>query len=30
VTLEGDHISDNLRILQRAKAYAAAHGPGTF
>jgi hypothetical protein len=30
VTLEGDHISDNLRILQRAKAYAAAHGAGTL
>jgi len=26
VTLVGDHVSDNLRILQRAKAYAAAHG----
>lgn len=27
VTLVGDRVSDNLRILQRAKAYAAAHGP---
>jgi len=30
VTLVGDQISDNLRILQRAKAYAAAHGAGTL
>jgi hypothetical protein len=30
VTLVGDHVSDTLRILQRAKAYAAAHGPGTL
>jgi hypothetical protein len=30
VTLVGDRVSDNLRILQRAKAYAAAHGPGTL
>ncbi|HXX67437.1 MAG TPA: hypothetical protein VEK07_09665 [Polyangiaceae bacterium] len=29
VTLVGDRVSDNLRILQRAKAYAAAHGPGS-
>jgi hypothetical protein len=28
VTLVGDHVSDTLRILQRAKAYAAAHGAG--
>jgi hypothetical protein len=28
VTLMGDHISDTLRIQQRAKAYAAAHGVG--
>ncbi|MGD0677246.1 MAG: hypothetical protein ABSC94_17655 [Polyangiaceae bacterium] len=28
VTLVGDHISDNLRIEQRAKAYAAARGVG--
>jgi hypothetical protein len=27
VMLVGDHVSDTLRILQRAKAYAAAHGP---
>jgi|HubBroStandDraft_4_1064222.scaffolds.fasta_scaffold29833_1 hypothetical protein len=26
VTLSGDHVSDTLRILHRAKAYAAAHG----
>jgi hypothetical protein len=26
VTLVGDHVSDTLRILQRAKAYARAHG----
>jgi hypothetical protein len=25
VTLVGDHVSDTLHILQRAKAYAAAH-----
>jgi hypothetical protein len=30
VTLVGDRVSDNLRILQRAKAYAAGHGPGTL
>ena len=30
VTLVGDQISDTLRILQRAKAYAAAHGAGTL
>jgi hypothetical protein len=30
VTLVGDHVSDTLRILQRAKAYAAAHGVGTL
>ena len=30
VTLVGDHVSDTLRIFQRAKAYAAAHGPGTL
>jgi hypothetical protein len=30
VTLVGDHVSDTLRILQRAKAYAAAHGTGTL
>jgi hypothetical protein len=29
VTLSGDHISDTLRILDRAKAYAAAHGPAS-
>jgi len=29
VTLSGDHLSDNLRILDRAKAYAAAHAPGS-
>jgi hypothetical protein len=28
VMLVGDHVSDTLHILQRAKAYAAAHGPG--
>jgi hypothetical protein len=27
VTLSGDHVSDTLRILDRAKAYAAAHAP---
>ncbi len=30
VTLVGDDVSDTLRILQRAKAYAAAHGVGTL
>jgi hypothetical protein len=30
VTLAGDHFADTLRILQRAKAYAAAHGPGAL
>lgn len=30
VTLAGDRVSDTLRILQRAKAYAAAHGVGTL
>jgi hypothetical protein len=30
VTLVGDHVSDTLRILQRAKAYAAAHGAGAL
>jgi hypothetical protein len=30
VTLVGDHVWDTLRILQRAKAYAAAHGAGTL
>ena len=30
VTLVGDHVSDTLRILQRAKAYARAHGAGTL
>jgi hypothetical protein len=25
VTLSGDHVSDTLRILDRARAYAAAH-----
>ena len=30
VTLVGDHVSDTLHILQRAKAYAAAHGAGTL
>ena len=29
VTLSGDNISDTLRILDRAKAYAAAHAPGS-
>jgi|HubBroStandDraft_6_1064221.scaffolds.fasta_scaffold375014_2 hypothetical protein len=29
VTLNGDRVSDNLRILQRATAFAAAHGPST-
>jgi hypothetical protein len=29
VTLSGDHISDTLRILDRAKAYAAAHAPAS-
>jgi hypothetical protein len=28
VTLNGDRVSDNLRILHRATAFAAAHGPG--
>jgi hypothetical protein len=28
VTLVGDHVADTLHILQRAKAYAATHGPG--
>jgi hypothetical protein len=30
VTLAGDRFSDTLRILDRAKAYAAAHGAGTL
>ena len=30
VTLVGDHVSDTLRILQRAKAYSAAHRAGTL
>jgi hypothetical protein len=30
VTLVGDHVSDTLRILQRAKAYAAAQRAGTL
>jgi hypothetical protein len=30
VTLVGDHVSDTLRILERAKAYAAAHRAGTL
>ena len=30
VTLVGDQISDTLRILQRAKAFAAAHRAGTL
>jgi len=30
VTLVGDRVSDNLRILQRAKAFAAAHGPAAL
>jgi hypothetical protein len=30
VTLVGDQVSDTLRILQRAKAYSAAHGAGTL
>jgi len=29
VTLSGDHVSDTLRILDRAKAYAAAHAPAS-
>jgi hypothetical protein len=29
VTLGGDRISDTLRILDRAKAYAAAHAPAS-
>jgi hypothetical protein len=28
VTLVGDHVSDTLRILRRAKAYAAGQGAG--
>jgi hypothetical protein len=27
VTLNGDRVSDNLRILHRAQAFAATHGP---
>lgn len=27
VTLNGDRVSDNLRILHRATAFAASHGP---
>jgi len=27
VTLSGETVSDNLRILQRARAFAAQHGP---
>ena len=30
VTLVGDHVSDTLRILQRAKAYAASQGARTL
>jgi len=30
VTLAGDRASDTLHILERAKAYAAAHGAGTL
>jgi hypothetical protein len=30
VTLVGDHVSDTLRIWQRAKAYAAARRAGTL
>jgi hypothetical protein len=30
VTLVGDHVSDTLRILQRARAYSAAHGAGAL
>jgi hypothetical protein len=30
VTLVGDRVSDTLRILARAKAYAGAHGAGTL
>jgi hypothetical protein len=29
VTLSGDHVSDTLQILHRAKAYAAAHAPAS-
>ncbi|MGA7119003.1 MAG: hypothetical protein WBY94_02850 [Polyangiaceae bacterium] len=29
VTLSGDSVSDTLRILDRAKAYAAAHAPAS-
>jgi hypothetical protein len=29
VTLSGDHVSDTLRILDRAKAYAATHAPAS-
>jgi hypothetical protein len=29
VTLSGDHVSDTFRILDRAKAYAAAHAPAS-
>ena len=29
VTLSGDHVSDTLRILDRAKAYAAAPAPAS-
>jgi hypothetical protein len=29
VTLSGDRISDTLQILDRAKAYAAAHAPAS-
>jgi hypothetical protein len=29
VTLSGDRVSDTLRILDRARAYAAAHAPAS-
>jgi len=29
VTLSGDRISDTLRILERARTYAAAHAPAS-
>jgi hypothetical protein len=29
VTLSGDHLSDTLRILDRAKAYARTHAPAS-
>jgi hypothetical protein len=28
VTLNGDHVSDNIRLLRRATAYAASHASG--